>query len=573
MRNLIFTSLEIASPSQLSGNRFAFHPRFNLITGPDNSIGKSTLAKLLLWSFGCDPIFDETWLATDSRTVLQFTLDGVPCAVGRTRNTIILKHGLEPFEVFRNITGEYSRRFAGLVGFDVLLPNRTDPPQLESPPPAYYFLPFYIDQRRSWSAAWNSFDGLKQYANWQNAVVPYHTGYLDPEYFQIASMISAEKTAAKLEKQTVDRLSGAIAVVQELAPAVKSVSTGEKIDDLIADIGENVGLLQQQLDEALQYLTFLREDTAQLAAQRKILGVAAIDLGLDYTFAVENTSGDELQCPLCGTIHNNTLIERSGLLAQKAEAEKDLITILHREKQLSLRTSRTETKIRLLRGRMESFALRFQPATEAEGGSSDFITRLSSTAIQKMAARSRDDAASRVGLREKEVRRLKSVQGKLLPKEDKTALNERFQALLSSYVETLGARGVNLSGVETPMNHARLFNSGGAAEGTRAALAYYLAVLTMVQEAGNEVIPPLIVDTPNQHEQTDYNYEAALRLITGKTASFQVFVCGMDTEVIQPYKRHADVIWLEPGNRLLNPDKFQDVWPGIERFFAAMGQS
>jgi len=51
-----------------------------------------------------------------------------------------------------------------------------------------------------------------------------------------------------------------------------------------------------------------------------------------------------------------------------------------------------------------------------------------------------------------------------------------------------------------------------------------------------EAIPLLIVDTLNQHEQSDYNYEVALRLIKEKISASQVFVCAMDTEVIQQYK-------------------------------------
>lgn len=571
MRNLTFISLEIASPSQKSANRFDFHPQFNLITGPDNSIGKSTLVKLLLWTFGCDPVLDSTWTSTESRCILVFTLDGNPYAVGRSGNTMVLRHGSGPLERFEKITGEYSKRLAFLVGFDVLLPNRSDPPELEYPPPAYYFLPFYIDQRRSWSGAWNGLNSLGQYLSWQRPVISYHTGYFVPEHFQYASKIATEVAAVKLGKKSIERISGAIAVVEELAPAVKATSAGQPVDQLITEIGEDVGALHRELDGTLQSLAQLREQAAQLAAQRKLLEVATEDLGQDYTFAVEHTSGDHLQCPLCGTFHNNTLIERSGLLAEKAAAEEDLRTIVDKEATLCKKASRTEEQIRVLREKIDAYSSRFEASEVSEETSGDFITRLSSAAIQKMALRTRGETEGRVAQREKEERRLKGLQRKLLSKVEKTELNERFQTLLLTYVDALGASGVNLSGVESPLNYARLFGSGGAAEGTRAALGYYLAVHTMVQEANNEAIPPLIVDTPNQHEQTDYNYEAALRLIQQKISASQVFVCAMDTEVIQQYKPLGKVTWLEPGQRLLTQSRFSEVWPRIEKFFVLPG--
>lgn len=568
MRSLIFNSLTIASPSQKCANRFEFHPQFNLITGPDNSIGKSTLVKLLLWTFGCEPGLDSTWTSTESRCILEFTLDGKLCALGRYGNTITLKEVGQPFERYERITGEYSRRFANLVDFNVLLPNRSDPPELEFPPPAYYFLPFYIDQRRSWSAAWSGLNDLAQYASWQRPVISYHTGYLAPEHFQYASQIAIEVAAIKVGKKSIERISGAIAVVEEIAPAVKTASTGRPVEELISEIGDDVGALHQELDRDIQSLTLVREQVAQLTAQRHLLDAAAGDLGLDYTFAAENTSGDRLECPLCGTLHDNTLIERAGLLAEKAAAEDQRRTIMEKELVLRQKASRIEGRVRILRRMIDDYSVQFEAPEYSDNTNGDFMARLSSGAIQKMALKTKGEAEARVAQREKEGRRLKSLQRKLLSKEDKTRLDDRFLSLLRLNVDNLGAAGVNLSGVDSPLSFTRLFGSGGAAEATRAALAYYLSVHTMVQEADNEVISPLIVDTPNQHEQTDYNYEAALQLIKQKMLSSQVFVCAMNTDVIQQYKDLGKVTWLEPGDRLLHPSKFSELWPRVERFFA-----
>lgn len=36
-------------------------PNLNLITANDNSVGKSTLLKLIFWGLGCEPELDTTW--------------------------------------------------------------------------------------------------------------------------------------------------------------------------------------------------------------------------------------------------------------------------------------------------------------------------------------------------------------------------------------------------------------------------------------------------------------------------------------------------------------------------------
>lgn len=537
-----------------------------MLEAKPSRVSLATLAKLLLWTLGCEPHLDVNWTSTETRCILEFIVDGRQYTVGRNDNFMVFSEAGGPPEAFPKITGPYARRLAAVLGFDVLLPNRKEATQLEVPPPAYYFLPFYVDQRRGWASAWSGFNGLEQYASWHAPVISYHTGYLKPEHFQYAEKIAAEGAAAKVDTKNIERITSAISVVEELAPAVRSPSAGEKVDDLIEDIGQNVAELHRNIDSSLAALTLNREQLAQLSAQREMLRAAADDLGLDYTFAVENTSGDRLLCPICGTEHNNTLAERAGLLAEKAAAEGDLKRIDEKYAQIALRTQRIEKKVRLLRQTMQSYSSRFvsEPPTDDK---KDFLSRLSSAAIQTMATKTRAEAEVRLAHRKGEEKRLKKEQRALLSKDERLALNVRFRTLLVTYVDRLGASGVNLSGVDTPMNHKRLFGSGGAAESARAVLAYYLAVLTMIQEADNEVLAPIIVDTPNQQEQTDLNYESALRTIVEKTSSAQLFVCAMDRDAVQPYKERGLVIWLDPGERLLDQRKFAELWPMFERFF------
>ena len=58
-----------------------------------------------------------------------------------------------------------------------------------------------------------------------------------------------------------------------------------------------------------------------------------------------------------------------------------------------------------------------------------------------------------------------------------------------------------------PTSYNQIVKEGGAAEGVRAILSYYLTIYKLINTYSNEVISPLVIDTPNQHEQSQKNYE------------------------------------------------------------------
>ena len=142
MKNLLFKRLVLVSDTTKSANQFEFQNRFNLITGKNNSIGKSTLAKSLFWALGCAPDFDENWNSLNCKAILYFSILGTDYVVMRTNTTMVLGNKNGELVRYFGINGEYSEAFSKLVSFKAKLPNRNDANGLETPPPAYYFLPF-----------------------------------------------------------------------------------------------------------------------------------------------------------------------------------------------------------------------------------------------------------------------------------------------------------------------------------------------------------------------------------------------------------------------------------------------
>lgn len=104
------------------------------------------------------------------------------------------------------ITGEngIARFINPLLVFDIKLERQANS-QLGLAGPAYYFLPFYVDQDEGWSTTWASFTGLQQFSNYRKNMIEFHLVLLPQSYYD-AKMLDLE-FHANLAQIESDRLS------------------------------------------------------------------------------------------------------------------------------------------------------------------------------------------------------------------------------------------------------------------------------------------------------------------------------------------------------------------------------
>lgn len=550
MKKMIFKQVTIISDTLKCGGQFELSPKLNLITGDDNSIGKSTLAKILLWAVGCDPHFDTTWASLDALALVEFDIGDESFATARKGNQIWLKTGSN-WQAFPKITGEYSKQFANLVDFNALLPSRDDSASLEVPPPAFFFLPFYLDQRESWSKAWTSFSGLLQYKNWQRTIIDCHTGYLTDKHFAIEKQIALKTDIKRDAALVVGRIDTTLSVMSEFVPSSKRLlaATPAEVDFLISNITASLSELQTEQEIIFAELAKLQIDKEHTSSQLKIAEKAIASLEDDYKFSVENIVGDVLYCPICGTEHDNSLLNRSSILADKdsaAELAASLSASLSKitEKIEKNKTNLNNTKSKIFE--IESLAASHLPSVEdsVSDEPTSFIESLASLAVQRRVGHTRDRNNIIIKNVERENRAFKKQQKELLSKDEKEAMNDEFMFKLRKYISKLKADGVNLSHVRSPKDYKKLYGSGGAAESVRGLLAYYLATLQQIYTY-KTVAAPFIIDTPNQHEQVNQSYTEILALLkTEISQKSQIILCAMDRVDLSNFKEDAKIITL-----------------------------
>ena len=567
MQNLKFKQLLILSNSTKSANQFKFSENLNLITATDNSVGKSTLVKLLFWGLGCEPVLDTNWNGTDSFVLVEFCIGTNNYVVKRYKTTISLKENDLPFVEFTKITNEYSKRIAEILGFKALLPNRENG-SLETPPPVYYFLPFYIDQKRSWANAWDNFEALKQFENWKSTIIKYHIGLLPSKHFELEVDKGLKKDEQKNVEKKIEKIGTAIEVIESLTPKfVLTTVNQNKLNEFTNEIKNDLSQLQESQEVLLDKLTQIHNDRIYLEQQKLLTEKIIIELDKDYKFTIENIVEEEIECPLCGTAHENSVVHRTSIMTDKNQAENQLNSI---QEELTKTNNRIRTANSELDKAREEIAKINEKYIIEEGnqkiGLTEIIEQVAGSSIRQNIIEDKKNKMEESSVLQKAIKGIGNEQRNLLTQEYKKDIEAEFVKIFKDFTDLLKADEVNLSKIKSPLDYNNVIKEGGAAEGARAILAYYLTIFSMVEKSGNKCSCALVIDTPNQHEQSQANYDKIVDLLTNKmNKNSQIILCAMENDHLKIFKEKATIITLD-SNKLLHTSKYEEVKKQIELF-------
>lgn len=306
----------------------------------------------------------------------------------------------------------------------------------------------------------------------------------------------------------------------------------------------------------------MQSDKVYLEQQKAFTLGIINELEHDYTFAVENIEGDQLECPLCGTFHENSVVNKASILTDKQQAENQLTTI--NDNLLDVMKDIQDLESRLAAARKEITELNEKFSIKSEDSNSlsllSVIERIAGNSIREHVI---EDRGSKVLETEKlsaDDKDLAQQQKNLIDKQYKDSILDSFNSTFQEYINLLDAEAVNISMINSPLDYVKVIKEGGAAEGSRAILAYYLSIFSLVEELENEVKAGLIIDTPNQQEQSKVNYSKIVNILSTKIGKdSQVILCAMDNSQLNPFRSKARVIELKKSNRILRKDMFEEV--------------
>jgi hypothetical protein len=563
VKRLIISEILILSEKERRARRESFDPQRTIIFG-GNTTGKSSLIKSIYHTFGAEPAKQHPrWKSAEVKTLVKFSIDSTAFQILRDGSYFAIFTGDGAFlSSFTRLTSGLGPYLASMLDFGLILASRDDEPQ--SPPPAFCFLPFYMDQDASWQNSWTAFDKLYQYQNWKESLVDYHTGIKDNAYYRI--------NAAYITKRSA--LQSAIGAERGVANVIKRLESDSRAAIFSLDPRNFSDRIQRMLGESQALAETeggFRESLARLNAERALhanrLEIAQRALGeisQDFKFLTQLPT-DEVECPTCGTHYNNDFAARFAIATDE---DKVVEFIAH----LNAEIARLDGEIAKV---YESYSVAHDQAAAIQGillesqGEVTLQTVIESEGRRAADTLLADQLGSLKEIRtdiEAEAVRLKDEMDDLDSKA-RSVRHERIDTygryLRSNFI-ALDVRAYSDSVFQslTPS----LYETGSTLP--RALLGYQFAILRLISEHSPATMCPIVIDSPNQQGQDGEHLPQILRFIAENQPGGTQLILGIenDTGVVfggktinTPSEKYS----------LLTSDQFDSVHSEIFRLLKA----
>ncbi len=543
MKRLIISEILILSDSERRARRETFDPIRTIIFGA-NQTGKSSLIKSIYHTFGAEPAKQHPrWKTADVKTVVKFSVDGANYQILRDGGYFAIFGGDRKFlKSFTRVTTELAPYLASLLNFGLILPSRDDQPQ--TPPPAFFFLPFYMDQDASWQNPWSAFDRLYQFYSWKDALVDYHTGVKNNEYYQVSAEYITKRQraqeAAGAERGVTDVIrrldSDTNATVFSLDPAV----FGERIKRMI---GESQALADSEGELRVE-LSRLNAERALQANRLEIAERALGEISKDFKF-LSHMHTDTVECPTCGNQYANDFAARFAIATDEDRVAEFIAHLRAEIKRLDAEISEVYGKYSIAKehaARIQEILqeahgeVTLQTVIESEGRrAADNLLTGQLESLRETRATAELEAATLKETLDAWDKRATGARRRRLEQYDQY-LRRNFQALdVSAYTQSVFQ-------TLTPS----IFETGSTLP--RALLAYQFAILSLIFEHSPATVCPVVIDSPNQQGQDAVHLPQILDFIAKNQPEGSQLILGIEndqgiqfggTQINTPTEKHS----------------------------------
>ncbi|WP_342380756.1 hypothetical protein NVS55_13955 [Myxococcus stipitatus] len=517
----------VVSPVQKAARRLRFDPELTIIRGK-NDTGKSSLIKTIFNTFGASPArISDRWKALNVTALVRFSMGSKNYCILRTRDLFGVFDDEARLLHRAASVGELSPYLAQLFDFKLKLPDRnTGKPVV--PPPAFYFLPFYIDQDAGWAATWSSFANLQQFPRARKDLAEYHVGIFPNEYYQRKAAKAEFQQQMEEPKMKERVLRGLQADIEQRSKGI-TVELDIKEFKLVVDkLLTRAASLKQREDEYRTNIVELRNRLDEVSAQRAIVERTRDELRLDYNYA--NAAPDEVQCPTCGAGYSNHISERfefakdeqhciellAELVGKAAKLEREIATAQERLTQSTAELREVEDLLEARKGEVTLGEI-----IESEGRKG----------FRKALEADVSIVQNQIGEIEATVRGHDEEMKKFASKERRQTIVDDYRHRMEHHLMWLNVNG----------NHPKLLKQIDAkvnetgSDQPRSILAYTMSIWGVMSKYGSsEAFAPMAIDAINQQEQDDQNLVKMLTLIRDHRPQGTQLVMGVvDTKDVE----------------------------------------
>lgn len=538
-----------------------FHPRKNLLVGR-NHTGKTTLIRSLFETLGAKPQGELEQWDENVASLLEFSIDDKRYfALHQDGRRALLDDTLSLL-ISTSKFGDWSKSFCEIAGFNLVF---SDKKQAEVVPadPACFFAPFYVNQDGSWQADWNTFGGMKRFSAPFKPILEYFTGVCPPEYYtasaqksQHAKILEEHRREYRLLERAIARFSKTVPLS---GPKINADNFAVEIEQLTKEVSNlnarqeslrNVAVREQELLKSLDHQIHLADGA-----------LAAYDSDAKYLL---KEGAAPLVCPTCHAEHEKPFLDLLEF-AEDARVLRELAARLRQDAaEVRRRTQKAFTELNSLN---ESYLrisrlldtrkgeLKFKDVVGSFGAESAFAAF---EAERKQIQEAIDAVVLTIDTLEVRMRELRS------PK--------RTKAILTEFREHYAASRIALQLHSVPTKTMQLASrpSLSGSGGPRSILAYYAAIWQTVQGKEGTYDIPVVIDSPNQQAQDDFNLPAVLKFIAKDLPAGMQLIVGLETPTDFPFDHQ---IALTEKYRMLNEEEWEPTEKLMEPLLRKMYQT
>lgn len=551
MKNLYISEIQLLSQKEKKARKVQFDKKRTLIHGK-NHTGKSSLIKSIYWAFGAEPQFNQKFKNTNVSALLKFAIDGAGYSILRDGKLFgLFNENGELLKKFTSVTNELGPYLGELFNFQPLFQNKKS--EFIIPPPAFLFLPYYVDQDSSWSKSWESFKQLQQIKDYRTQSIYYHSGIRPNEYYstkkEIQEFIQIIEETDKEQKLTSKILS-------EVKEKLAQTNFNIDVDSFKAEIVElltasqNLLAKEEKLKNKLHDLYHLQ---ASLEAQINIVKQAILESNKDLKFASDNLP-EIVGCPTCGAEYENSFAERFEI-ARDERRSKDLLLELKKDAQIV--DAQIEDEKASLSSVTAEVSRINEILAEKKGDLKlkDIIDNAGKNQVKSIFserhAELNEILISNAREKEKLEKKLKAFESK----ERKAEILDFYNSRMTSFLKKLDIHSLTTDDYKAITTRIESKETGSSRP--RALIAYYFTFFHLMMKYSSSTYCPIIIDSPNQQDQDIEHIDKIMGFINHNQPASSQMILGLAETYGEDF--NCKVIELKEKYSLLQKSEYEEV--------------
>ena len=544
--NLIISAVTIIDLTNKEAKQICFSPEKNLLTSDSNHLGKSVIMKSIYYTLGAEVFFSNTIKKINLLTYVDCVLRNNNYRICRFNNSFLL-YCNDKFIANYSSVGDLEDELCVLFDFEINLVGKDAEGTIQKCPPAFYYLPYYIDQENGWSTNSFSFGNLTQFdAPQRKNSYFFHLGVFDKKYVEISKrQKSNDRLKSKLEKDN-EKLR---TVIETLQNGLDALDLSFDIDVLEKNINSRKKELKKVLDEVVtirKKLVEAEDSFLQLEQEKEVLTKYL----KNKKFVAEQDIHETIECPRCGIHFNLETLSKLEKIYLLESLNDDYANISVEQNKLAKRIERLQ----------KSFSKAQKMISEYEKSLSDdkdsYDTYIKSKATYQLLKEYR----FKVVENNTEIDRINKDSSIIrkdlkLYTEEKINTNQIYQRHFDKITIELDIPKDQIDENSEPGSSI----SASGAYGPRCKIAQMLAFIQTHSRVNSKNIKfPLVIDSPNVLEQDKSHLATVMKtLFTWDLTDNQIIVASIEGKDIVKSIDGVKIIELDnPKNHLLSKEDY-----------------